>query len=139
MRSCFAAAALLTAAAPALAADNGIWKVCVIDSASKCTPARCTPVKPAISIFVSDYMDRGTEHSAYYRCGLKLAGCDRYNAAVYRAGEFIIFSLPQHSAFAKLGPDGRITDVAAVSDDVLISRGTCTTGAPPPDSSLRSR
>jgi hypothetical protein len=41
--------------------------------------------------------------------------------------------------FAKLGTDDRITDVAALGDDVLVSRGTCTTAVPPPAASLRSQ
>lgn len=139
MRNWFTGAALLLAAAPASALDVGTWKMCVIDSVSRCTPAGCSAIKPAISIFVSNYADRGTERGAYYRCGPKLARCDRYNAAVYRTGDFVIFSLPQQSTFAKLGADDRITDVAARSDEVLISRGTCETAAPPPESSLRSR
>ena len=71
--------------------------------------------------------------------GLKLARCDRYTAIVHRTGDFLIFSLPERSVFAKLGSDGRITDVAGQGDSIFVSRGKCTDGAPPPDSSLRSR
>jgi hypothetical protein len=139
MRSVLIAAALLTAPAPACAMASGIWKACSIDSVSVCAPAGCSTAKPAISIFVSNYVDHGSERSAYYRCGLKLTHCDRYSAIVNRNGDFIVFSLPQHSLFAKLGGDGRITDVAGQADSIFVSRGKCTDAAPPPDSSLRSR
>lgn len=133
------AAALLSAPAPLCAASGGIWKACSIDSVTVCAPSGCNARKPAISIFVSDYMDRGTERGAYYRCGPRLAACDRYPALVRRTGQFIVFSLPEQSVFAKLGSDGRITDVAGQADSVFVSRGQCTDAAPPPDSSLRSR
>ena len=119
--------------------ESGIWKACSIDSVSVCAPGGCTTTRPGISIFVSDYLDHGTERAAYYRCGLKLADCDRYRALVYRTGDFTIFSLPERSVFAKVGPDDRITDVAGQADVVSISRGKCINAAPPPESSLRSR
>ena len=106
---------------------------------SECSPAGCSARKPTISIFVSDFVDRGIERAAYYRCGVRLSNCDRYTALAYRTGEFMIFSLPQRSVFAKLGTDDRITDVAALGDDVLVSRGTCATAVPPPAASLRSQ
>jgi hypothetical protein len=138
MRSSLVAAAVLMTAAPVPAADNGVWRACTIDTVTICTPAGCGQRKPTISIFVSDYMDGVSERGAYYRCGLHLARCERYGAVVYRTGDFVVFSLPARSVFAKLGPDNRITDVAAVADSIFISRGRCANRAPPPGSSSRS-
>lgn len=139
MKSAVIAAALLVAPARVCAMDSGIWKACSFDTVTVCAPARCSASKPAISIFVSEYFDHGAERVAYYRCGLKLAHCDRYRALVYRTGDYAVFSLPERSVFAKLSSDGRITDVAGQADSVFISRGKCVDAAPPADSSLRSR
>ena len=132
-------AALLATPAPVAAMDAGTWKACTIESVSVCGPEGCAASKPSISIFVSNYVDRGAERGAYYRCRLRLVACDRYRALVYRNGDYTIFSLPERSVFAKLGSDDRIIDVAGPADNVVISRGRCISAAPPPDSSLRSR
>jgi hypothetical protein len=138
MRSSLVAAAALITPAAVPAADSGIFKACTIDTVTICTPAGCGPRKPSISIFVSDYMDGVTERGAYYRCGLHLVRCNRYSAVVYRSGDFITFSLPARSVFAKLGPGNIITDIAAVEDSVFISRGRCANRAPPAGSAERS-
>jgi hypothetical protein len=127
------------AATPAAGAEPGIWRACTIDTVSVCTKDRCAPSKPAISLFVSSYIDRGTERAAYYRCGLKLTKCDKYSALAYKTGNFVIFSLPQRSVFAKLGSDDSITDVAALGSDVFVSRGKCVASTPPRMSDLRSQ
>jgi hypothetical protein len=126
-------------ATPAAGAEPGTWRACTIDTVSVCTQDRCTPRKPAISIFVSSYVDRGTQRAAYYRCALKLTKCDRYSALVYKTGDFLIFSLPQRSVFAKLASDDSITDVAALGSDVFVSRGKCIASSPPRMSDLRSQ
>lgn len=134
--------AALTSAATASAGpapDGGIWSACDIRSVSICAEEGCSPAKPAISIYLSNFMDGGRERAAYYRCAPALTKCDRYNAVVYRTGEFTIFSLPARSLFAKLGPDEKLVDVAAVDDRVYISRGSCRHAAPPAASELRSR
>jgi hypothetical protein len=132
-------AAVSVFAAPATAAEPGIWRACTIDAVSVCTKDGCAPRKPAFSIFVSSYADRGTERAAYYRCALKLTKCDRYSALAYKTGDFVIFSLPQRSVFAKLASDDSITDVAAQGSDVFVSRGRCTVATPPRASELRSQ
>lgn len=132
------ASALIVLAAPA-SAEPGLWKACTIETVSLCTRDRCSARKPEISIFVSNYVDRGTERGAYYRCGLGITNCDRYPALVHKAGDYLIFSLPQRGVFAKLGSDDRITDVAARGTDVFISRGKCTSASPPLQGSLRSQ
>lgn len=132
------AAALLTLAVPAQAAeDSGIWQACAIESVSVCTPAGCAARKPAISIYLSNYVARGVERAAYYRCAARFTACDKYGAVVRRVGDLAVFSVPEQSVFAKLGANGRVTDVAAVGDTVFISRGRCTNAAPP--STVRSR
>lgn len=118
---------------------NGIWKSCAITSVSVCTTAGCRPAKPAISIYLLNFVDGGGERSAYFRCALGLTRCDRYSALVNKTGDFAIFSLPDRSLFAKLGPGERVTDVAAVGDTVFVSRGTCRDSVPPAATQLRSR
>ena len=123
----------------AAAGAAGIWAACTIDTVSACSQSGCKAVKPAISIYLSDFVDRGVERAAYYRCSTGLTRCDRYRALVNKTGEFSIFSLPERSLFAKLGPDHRVTDVAAMGDTVLISRGRCSERAPPSPRDLQSR
>lgn len=129
MRLALASAMLLMSGRPAV--ETGVWKSCSISTVSICTPAGCAWRKPAISIFVADHVEGGVERAAYYRCELRVVRCDRYIPLVHRTGDFVVFSLPSQSVFAKLAPDGRITDVAAVKDTVFVSRGRCTPGAPP--------
>lgn len=136
MKSILAIAALLSSAG-ARDFDSGVWRACKIDSVSICTPAGCAPRKPTISIYVSDFLDHGVERASYYRCGIGLTNCDRYSPRVQRNGDFLVFTLAQESSFAKLGPDDRLTDVTAVKDTVIVSRGLCEAAAPPRD--LRSR
>ncbi len=133
------AAALSLMTSPISAADGGIWQACTIDSVQVCSPSGCASEKPTISIFLSSYLDAASERSAYYRCALQITSCQRYRAAVHRNQDVTIFSLPDRTVFAKLGSDNRITDVAAVGDRVIISRGRCARRAPPPESSLKPR
>jgi hypothetical protein len=65
--------------------------------------------------------------------------CDKYSALAYKTGDFVIFSLPQRSVFAKLASDDSITDVAALGSDVFVSRGKCIPASPPRMSDLRSQ
>jgi hypothetical protein len=132
-------AAISLAASPATGAEPGLWRACTIDTVSVCSQDRCTPRKPSISIFVSNYIDRGSERAAYYRCALKLTKCDRYRALAYKTGDFVIFSLPERSVFAKLANDDSITDVAAMGSDVFVSRGKCAAAPPPRATELRSQ
>jgi hypothetical protein len=120
-------------------ATPGLWVGCSIDAVSICTVRSCESRKPEISIYLANYTDLGVERAAYYRCALRLANCDRYNAVAHRTGDYVVFSVPEHSAFAKVGSDGHITDVAAVGDQVYISRGMCKPAAPPGEGTLRSR
>ncbi len=133
------AVALSLMASPVSAADGGIWQACTIDAVQVCAPAGCASERPAISIFLSSYADGASERSAYYRCALQITNCQRYRADIHRRQDVTIFSVPDRSVFAKLGSDNRITDVAAVGDRVIISRGRCARRAPPPESSLKPR
>jgi hypothetical protein len=127
----------LVVTAAALAA--GIWAACTIDTVSACSQGGCKAARPTISIYLSDFVDRGVERAAYYRCSTGLTRCDRYSAIVNKTGDFSIFSLPDRSLFAKLGTDMRVTDVAAMGDTVFISRGRCSERAPPSPHDLKSR
>jgi len=139
MKAIVAAMVLASTAAADRAPDGGTWIACEIKSVSICGEGGCRAARPAISIYLSNFLDRGSQRSAYYRCAPGLTQCDRYNAVVHRTGDFTIFSLPSRSVFAKLGPDERVTDVAAMAHTVVISRGECRHAAPPPASELKSR
>jgi hypothetical protein len=132
-------AAALLATIGAAANGPGIWAACTIDSVSICAASGCKAARPSVSIYLSDFVDHGVERGAYYRCSIGLTRCDRYNALVNKTGDFTIFSLPDRSVFAKLGPGHRVTDVAAMGDTVLVSRGRCSDRVPPALSELRSR
>lgn len=136
-RRLFATILVLTAA-PAEAQENDVWRACSIDNVVMCTPAGCSTRRPTISIYIGYHSDHGIEHAVYLRCKVAFVSCDRYDPVVHRAGSFVIFSLPEHSAFSKLQADNRLTDVAAVQDTVFISRGQCALAAPPLSSSWRS-
>ena len=131
MRGLLILSAALAAPITSPVASTGISKACTIESVAQCGSNGCSPRRPEISIFLSDYFDRGVERSAYFRCALQLSRCDRYSTVVYQTGDFVIFALPERSAFAKLGPDGRVTDVSAAGDVVFVSRGQCSDHAPP--------
>lgn len=132
-------AAGLASASASASTSQGIWSACTIDTVSLCTATGCAVRKPAISIYLTNYMDRGAERAAYYRCAIGLTNCDRHTATVNRTGDFVIFSLPARSVFSKLGPDRRLVDVAAIGENVLVSRGRCTDAAPPSQLRLKSR
>ena len=127
---------IVSSAAPSM---PGLWVGCSVDALSVCTVRSCESRKPEISIYLANYVVQGAERAVYYRCALELVNCDRYNAIVHHTGDYVVFSVPEQSVFAKVSSDGHITDVAGIRDQVLISHGTCKPAAPPSEKSLRSR
>lgn len=138
MRGVFCATALALTAAPALAQDSDVWRACSIDSVQVCTPAGCAARRPSISVYIGYHRQTGVERAVYLRCAVGLKSCDRYDPVVRRVGDVMVFSLPEHSLFSRLGNDDRLTDVAGVQDTIFVSRGRCTQAAPPPTSRWRS-
>src|SRR4051812_34441002 len=107
-------------AASANASQNDVWQACTIDTVTMCSAATCARRSPQISIFIGSYAKQAARRAVYFRCALRLVNCDRYEALVYRLGDFTVFSLPEHGVFTKLGPDNRVTDVATIQDTVFI-------------------
>jgi len=137
MKRLLGATLVLTATALP-AQENDVWRACSINSVQMCTPARCVSQRPTISIYIGYHQQTGFQRAVYLRCAVGLSSCDRYDPIVRRAGDFIVFSLPEHSLFSKLGKDDRLIDVAGVQDTIFVSRGRCTLAAPPPISRWRS-
>jgi len=125
--------------APAIASQDDVWQACTIDTVTMCSATTCARRSPQISIFIGSFANQTARRAVYFRCALRLVNCDRYEALVYRLGDFTVFALPERGVFTKLGPDNRVTDVATIQDTVFISRGRCVTAAPPPSSSWRVR
>lgn len=138
MRGGFLATALVVTADPALAQETDVWRACSIDSVQMCTPAGCTARRPSISVYIGYHRQADVERAVYLRCAVGLSSCDRYDPVVRRVGDVVVFSLPEHSLFSRLGKDDRLTDVAGVQDTIFVSRGRCVQAAPPPTSRWRS-
>jgi len=138
MRRELLATALGLAAAPLGAQQNDVWRACSIDKVVMCTAESCTARQPAISIYIGYHNDSAVERAVYLRCAVRFVSCDRYDPVVHRVGAFLVFSLPEHSVFSKLGADNHIIDVAGVKDAVFISRGRCAEAAPPSTLQWRS-
>jgi hypothetical protein len=138
MRGRFFVTALVLTAAPAGAQENDVWRACSIDSVQMCMPAGCAARRPAISVYIGYHRQAGIERAVYLRCAVGLSSCDRYDPVVRHVGDVLVFSLPEHSLFSRLGKDDRLTDVAGVQDAIFVSRGRCIQAAPPPISRWRS-
>lgn len=137
-RGLFLGTTLVLAAGSAQAQQSDVWRACSIDRVNACTPAGCAPRRPTISIYIGYHQQTGLERAVYLRCAVGLSNCDRYDPIVRRVGTYMVFSLPEHSLFSKLGDDDRLTDVAGVQDTIFVSRGHCVAAAPPPVSRWRS-
>lgn len=61
--------------------------------------------------------------ASYSRCDQR--GCDRYDAATYQSGKYLIIELPGKATFAKVAPDGAWTEAASIGNDVIVAQGRC--------------
>jgi hypothetical protein len=91
---------------------------CTWTERSACGPENgCRPV-PAATWALLDVDGR-----EYQRCDAK--GCDAYSAVISRSGAYTLVDLPGRGMFAKLGDDGRATEVVSLGHGVLVSQGRC--------------
>ena len=117
-----AGAALLPA--PASAAD--IWQECQIEIVTFCDLAGCRNVEPTLKLYFGDYSDNaGKRHGYYYRCR-RDGPCDRIEDPwIGQSDRYRAFVMREQGVVARIGADGKVTDVSTVGDTVLISRGSC--------------
>jgi hypothetical protein len=107
-------------------ADADLWQECQIESATLCGPGGCRNVEPTLKLYFGDYSaDHGKRAGYYYRCR-RDAECDIIeNPWIGEGGGYRAFVMREQGVISRIGPDGRITDVATIEDAVLISRGRC--------------
>jgi hypothetical protein len=74
-------------------------------------------LKPAVRLSIDLTAHR------YSRCDS--AGCDGYDAKVTQSGAFTIVEVPGRAMFAKIGPEGKATEVVSLMNSVLVSQGAC--------------
>jgi len=117
-----AASALISAPAPAA----NIWQECQIETVTLCTPEGCKNVEPTLKLYLGDFTDsKGKPAGYYYRCRREGA-CDRIeNPWIGRNDKYRAFVVPEANIISRVDRDGKVTDISAIRDEVLISRGSC--------------
>jgi hypothetical protein len=126
---------LILLASSAMIAEGGsaanYWQECQIETATICGPEGCRNVQPTLKLYLGDYEDtKGRPKSYYYRCR-RDGPCDEIRDPWVGENEsYRAFVAPAHGVISRVGPDGKVTDVATLNDQVLISRGTCWSSEP---------
>jgi hypothetical protein len=122
-----AGAALI--ASPSPAANS--WLECQVEAAIFCDSAGCRNVEPTLKLYLGDYVDpKGRPQSYYYRCR-RQGRCDRLqNPWVGQSADYRAFVIDEAGIISRVGPGGKLTDVATLNDTVLISRGSCWNAKP---------
>lgn len=131
-------AAALTMAAFQESAPEDFWQECQIESSTLCSPTGCTSVEPTLKLYFGDYNGSdGRRRGYYYRCR-RGADCDRIEDPWVGVNDnYRAFVARERGLISRIGPGGKVTDVATLDDDVLISRGSCW-DAPPHESDLET-
>jgi hypothetical protein len=57
--------------------------------------------------------------------------CDHYEAVVSESGAYLNFELPGRAAFARVGPNRSVVEVASLGDSIIVSHGHCDVAPPP--------
>jgi len=122
--------AVALVAAPAPAANY--WQECQIETATLCGLEGCRNVEPTLKLYLGDYANsKGKRHGYYRRCR-RGRDCDIIeNPWIGTNADYRAFVLPEHGLISRVGANGKVTDVATLGDNVLISRGTCWNVKPP--------
>lgn len=113
------------------ASASNYWQECQIETATICDPQGCRNVQPTLKLYLGDYEDaKRRPKSYYYRCR-RDGPCDEIRDPWVGENEsYRAFVAPAHGVISRVGPDGKVTDVATLNDQVLISRGTCWSSEP---------
>lgn len=111
-------------------ADN-FWQECQIETATICDQVGCRNVQPTIKLYLGDYTDaKGRPKGYYFRCR-RDSSCDEIRAPWIGENEnYRAFVAPERGLISRVAANGRVTDVATLNDEVLISRGTCWSSKP---------
>lgn len=124
MKMLMVMAGLILASGQARSAN--VWQECQIETTTLCDPAGCRSVEPTLKLYFGDYVDaKGKRKGYYYRC--RRAGpCDLIDDPWIGENEqYRAFVVRERGLISRIGPGGKVTDVATLEDHVLISRGTC--------------
>jgi len=117
-----AAVALLAGKPPAAAA----WQECQVEAVTLCEPGGCRSVPPTLKLYFGDYADSKGRAKAYYKRCRREGPCDVIENPWMGANErYRAFVMPERGLIARIDADGKVTDVATLDSNVLISRGSC--------------
>ena len=124
MKSLVFMAGLALMAGPASAANS--WQECQIETVTLCGPEGCRNVQPTLKLYFGDYADLKGRPRGYYKRCRRGGPCDIIeNPWIGQNGKYRAFVAPERGLIARVGADGKVTDVATLDNDVLISRGSC--------------
>ncbi|HLO21095.1 MAG TPA: hypothetical protein VK192_11465 [Sphingomicrobium sp.] len=114
--------ALMTGEAPAAS----LWQECQIETVTLCGPEGCSSVQPTLKLYFGDYTDSKGRPRGYYKRCRRGGACDIIeNPWIGQNEKYRAFVAPERGLIARVGADGKVTDVATLDKDVLISRGSC--------------
>jgi plasmid stability protein len=116
---------------PFRASAADVWQECQIETSVLCDPQGCRSVEPTLKLYLGQYKDSaGKLRGYYYRCR-RAGSCDMIeNPWIGENERYLAFVARERGVISRIGPGGKLTDVATLDDNVLISRGTCWNAAP---------
>ena len=105
---------------------TAVWQECQIESVTLCDAGGCMPVAPTLKLFFGDYADSKGRAKAYYKRCRREGACDVIeNLWMGENDRYRAFVMPERGLIARIDEDGKVTDVATLDNNVLISRGSC--------------
>ena len=91
---------------------------CDVKQKFLCNQTGCQSTAPTIFSRID------TDQRTYSRCDQK--GCDDYQAAISRSGDFMLIALPERGLLAKVSlSNGGFLEVATLGLDAYVSYGQC--------------
>ncbi len=109
----------------------GVWQECQVETATLCDLRGCRNVEPTLKLFFGDYSDAKGRPRGYYKRCRRGGSCDFIeNPWIGENDNYRAFVVPERGVSARIGADGKVTDVATLNNDVLISRGSCWSAKP---------
>ena len=83
-------------------------------------------MQPTLKLYLGDYSDSKGRPRGYYKRCRRGSACDIIeNPWIGQNDKYRAFVIPERGLIAHVGVDGKVTDVATLNNDVLISRGSC--------------
>ena len=103
-----------------------LWQECQVETVTLCGAEGCRNVQPTLKLYFGDYADSKGRSRGYYKRCRRGGACDIIeNPWIGANDKYRAFVAPERGLIARIGPDGKVTDVATLDNDVLISRGSC--------------